>query len=346
MKCTKCNSQVSIADSKCPKCGHDLLQFGSTVSYERKPGYGQEIKDMVFGEVKKDTQESLKELDHNERRIFQPLENRLLSLFSRHISEEEIEEIFDEEIIIVVEEFSKNKDAEKIFIKIEENIKKALGFAFDHYRNNAVKIIYKKKGKERIIKGEDILAMLRAGEIIQLLGIDNEKDIDLSVKMFPFLKASEVACKLHSFNRYKTLRGNSEYRDKFERFVNHINSNIKNIIKDVPWLGRHKNPFNNFLSLIWGLLKGNDHYDLYNCRNTAFSLYFLGGGLVGFGDNNIFNTKGLKNDKSELAEKLCDLQALRNDRIHEIIEKDELVAGKCKSDSYDCLRTMPQILPI
>lgn len=32
MKCAKCNSEVSISDtdSKCPKCGNDLLQFGAT----------------------------------------------------------------------------------------------------------------------------------------------------------------------------------------------------------------------------------------------------------------------------------------------------------------------------
>lgn len=351
MKCAKCNAEVSISDSKCPQCGNDLLKFGATVFYELKEknnqGYGQKVKDMVYGGLHAEAKGLVKAFDAEDTRIFMPIfEKRFLGLISRHLSDEELDELFDEEIVPTVNDLSKDLRVEKTFGEIEKDIKGRLGNAFNSYNNTNLEVTYKRKGKFKTVKSSDILAILRAGEIFFNV-IGEIKKIDLSAKMFPFFKAPEVACRLYAMKRYKTFINNEEFKNKIEELSKLIDGNIKNI-KDIRWISRHRGPFKNFFSLIRGLLKGIPNDDLNNCRNTGFSIYFLGGGLIDFGNRqfafNMFNAKGSTKDKSELAGKLCDLQESRNERIHGKIEDDEQEAQNCRNNAYYCLREIPRIL--
>ena len=227
MRCKKCNSEVSISESRCPKCGNDLLQFGSTVFYEPKeregPRYGQTIKDMVVQELNKDIKGGLESLDPWERKIFLPIENRLKTLFARHISDSEIGNIFEDEIIPSVDSLSRDKAAEKVFKRVEEEIKNNLGFAiFDHYKR----------------KGENVLKILRAGEITCILIKEDTKKMDLSVKMFPFFKASEVACWRHIHNRYRELKDGPFIKE----IIEWVGNNFDNVfIEKIPnWIAEKK----------------------------------------------------------------------------------------------------------
>lgn len=352
MKCAKCKCEVSISDRTCPKCGNDLLQFGATAFYEPKDKdkqrYGQKVKDMVFGGLHAEAKEPVKAFDAEETRIFMPIfEKRFLGLISRHLSDEELDELFDEEIVPTIHDLSKDLRLEKTFEEIEKDIIKNLGNTFNIYNSANLEATYKRKGKIKKVKSTDILAILRAGEIFFSVVGTIKKEMDLSAKMFPFFKASEVACRLYSMKRYKNFINNEEFKSKIEELSNLIDGNIRNI-KDIPWIIRHKGPFKNFFSLIRGLLKDIPNDDLNNCRNTGFSLYFLGGGLVDFGSHqfafNMFNTKGSNTDKSELAGKLCDLQESRNERMHGKIEQDEQEAQNCRNNAYCCLREIPRIL--
>jgi len=143
----------------------------------------------------KEVKETIEGFDLQELEILQPIERRLRSVLLRSLPDSEWENAFDNEILPTIDALSKDKSAEKIFKKVEETIEHNLGrFVFNHYKN-------REEGK--------ILKILRAGEITFLLIKENTENIDLSVKMFPFFKASEVACRLHTHGRYEKLREDS-----------------------------------------------------------------------------------------------------------------------------------------
>lgn len=332
MKCAKCKCEVSISDRTCPKCGNDLLQFRATVFYEPKDKYsqryGQGIKDMVFGGLHDEMKEHIKTLSTEDRRVLIPIENRLKSLLSKHISDLEIENIFERDILPLIDDLKKDKDAEKIINNVEEAIKNNLGSdIFNHYK----------------YKGSDVLKILRAGEITCLM--ITAKDVDLSVKMFPYFKASEVACRVHTDMRYEKLVGSTLVKE-IDRW---IGDNKDIYIRDVSkWFIEEKN---NFIKVIDMLLGKKPKHDLSNCRSTGVSIYIFGRESIEIGNKlftlkNIFNTTGNMEDKEKLAINLCELQDLRNKRVHEDIESDDEIARESRNLSYRCLKTIPEILKI
>lgn len=328
MKCANCNSDVSMADSKCPKCKNDLLQFGATIAYERKQGYAQEIKDIA----------KYDDFDHAEQIILQPLIKRLKSLLSRRISESEIESLFENDIIPVIDDISKDKDAEQIIKTVEVEIRSNLGEnVFCYYEN----------------KGEDVLKILRAGEIARNLIKENSEDIDLSVIMFPFFKASEKSCWLHSQIRYKELVNSPLIKEVY----NWMGTKVDNIyIEKMPILDSPSR-LKTLCEILKGLLKENE-YLLSGSLRTGISIYVFGrvwtltiyrkdlSETKTFCIQNILRTKGTDEGKEELANNLCELQKLRNKRMHKDIEYDEKAVLSSRELSYNCLIKLPEVLEI
>jgi hypothetical protein len=341
MKCAKCKTEVSMTDKNCPKCGNDLLQFGATVFYESKDKnsgrYGQGIKDMVFGALRDEVEESVKTLDFSEIKVFQPLENRLKLLLSRHLSDLEIDDLFDKEIIPTVDDLSRNKDAEKIFQKVELEMKDNLSLnIYNHYKN----------------KGDDVLKILRAGEITHILIKENGRDIDLSVKMFPYFKASEKACWLHIRRRYNELRDNpllKNIADWLGRNEDHI------LIDNIPeWLNKRKKTL---IEVMNGILTENDYFTGGSLR-TGVSIFVLGRNwnlkierrdlskTEIYRIDNILKTGGTDKAKEILADNLQKLQVLRNERMHKDVEDNEKTVQSSRTLSYNCLKAIPEILEI
>ncbi|MBM4305231.1 MAG: hypothetical protein FJ123_00700 [Deltaproteobacteria bacterium] len=340
MKCKKCNSEVSIADSKCPQCGSDLLQFGATTFYDpkerEKDRYGKRIKDGVLGDLGKEVKEAIEGFDPQELEILQPVERRLRNLFLRSLSDPECENAFDNEILPIIEALSRDRAAEKIFKKVEETIKDNLGpFVFNHYQN-------REEGK--------ILKILRAGEITFFLIKGNAQNIDLSVKMFPFFKASEVACRLHTHKRYEKLRRDST----LSSMIDWMGDDPGNIfIRAIPdWL---TSKMGALLETVSAIFNGNEK-KFGGCLRTGISICIFGREWImrierkdkvkEFQIKNILKAKSTNENKVELAKDLNDLQDLRNERVHRGIEEDEKTVQRSRMLSYNCLKKIPQILEI
>lgn len=352
MKCAKCKTEVSIADSKCPKCKSDLLQFGATVSYEppKKDSqrYGQGVKDMVFGGLKEDISDNMAMLDPAERRILQPVENRVKSLFEKHMTDEEIEKVYEKEIIPAVDRLV--NDNAKTIEKADAVIRKSLGDSvFQHYK----------------AKGSDVLKILRAGEITHFLIPSGSSDVDLSVKMFPFFKASEISCRIHNENRYDDLKNNRQLKDiaqwigiiDEEGFVQRdVNTKAlaQHIFIDDSWLGKRKKTF---FDIMCGIYNKNKYgLNLSGSCRTGIAIFAFGREWTltikdnskskTFPINNIFLVKGTNDKKVTLRDNLCDLQDLRNKKVHEEIENDQGQVNKSRELSYQCLKVIPDILEI
>lgn len=330
MKCANCSSDVSLADSKCPKCKVDLLQLDTTIAYERKQEYAQETKNRA---------KFRGDFGYAEEIILQTLQKRLKSLLSRHIPDSEIESLFENDIIPVIDDISKDKNAEQIIKAIDGEIKSNLGErVFCHYEN----------------RGEDVLKILRAGEIVRNIIKGNAKDIDLSVIMFPFFKASEKSCWLHSYSRHKEIKNCSIIKEIYDW----MRTNKGNIyIKNKPrFLG-----LGNLYNILEGLQAENEidrERLLSGSARIGISIYVLGrvwtlticrkkpSGIKTFSIQNILKAKGTDDEKEELAKNLWELQDLRNKRMHKDIEYDENTVLSCRERSYNCLRKLPEVLEI
>ena len=342
MKCKKCNTEVSIADSKCPQCGNDLLQFGATNFYDPKERdkerYGKRIKDRILGDLGKEVRETIEGFDLQEREILQPIERRLRSVLLRSLPDSEWENAFDNEILPTIDALSKDKSAEKIFKKVEETIEHNLGrFVFNHYKN-------REEGK--------ILKILRAGEITFLLIKENTENIDLSVKMFPFFKASEVACRLHTHGRYEKLREDSTLNNIID-WMGNDPGNI--LIRAIPdWL-TSKSKMRALLETVKAIFNGNEK-KFSGCLRTGISICIFGKEWImrierkdkvkEFQIENILKAKGTDEDKVALAKDLNNLQELRNERVHKGIEENEKTAQQSRMLSYSCLKKIHEILEI
>lgn len=332
MKCVKCNSEVSIADSKCPKCGHDLLQFGSTTFYgpSNRQSHAKGIKDMVYGGVSKGMGEQLRSLDKEEKIVLSPATERLANIFCRHVSAENFDEFFNKEVLPAVDDMEGTVDGKQAAQKAEENIRRNLGdAAYTHYRT----------------KGKEVLRVLRAGEHAYMMIDGGTNNIDLSVKMFPYFKAAEVSCRKHSEERYKGLRGHPTVK-AIDNWIGDRQENIYG--KDIPrWIERKSG----FLGVLNMLLGRKPDRNLFNCRGTGISLFVFGREGIeirgeGFAINNIFAAKGDLADRTELSRILCELQDVRNDLIHEKVEDREAEARKARATAYRCLKAVPVIMEI
>jgi hypothetical protein len=340
MRCKICNSEVSITETKCPKCGNGLFRLRGVRFYQPKKkgaqSYGQGIKDTVLGKLYGDLENDIKGLDLEERQAFGPIEERIQNLFTRRISDSELEALFDTEIVPPIDELSRTQKAQDVFKKVDEAIKRDLGpIAFNHYKD----------------KGADVLKILRAGEVICLFVEGGSKAIDLSVKTFPFFKASEAACSLHMHGRYRELKNNSFIKEISEWIGDDVD---KVLLVGVPeWAARRKT----LLEIISGILRGNgDH--LNGSLRAGIALYILGREWIlkierkdlskakDFQIKNLLKTKGTDEDKKDLAEKLCEIQGRRNECVHGSIEDDERTVSESRLRSYHCLRKIPEILEI
>lgn len=346
MKCTKCNSEISIANSKCPKCGHNLLQFGATSFYESREkdsqGYRQEIKDMVFVGLREKEHELVDSLDAEEIKVFVPiLEKKLSTLVLKHLSDEAIERLYSSEIMPILDELARDRNAQLIFKKVESNIKKNLGEAiFQYYQ-----------------KWPEIIKMLSAGELVYLL--IKKEDVDLSVKMFEFFKAGEVACSEHAEKRLCRLI-NHEIVTDVDRVIGQGSDDVRkdNVVgRDIPdWfdgdrqenIRGHKKAFVILLDM---LLERKNKNNLINSRNTGLALYIFGrdsleikGKYVTI--NNIFDARGPMSAREKLARDLCEIQTVRNEKIHDGIAVQKSEVDKWKGKAYDCLQAIPAIMGI
>lgn len=178
------------------------------------------------------------------------------------------------------------------------------------------------------------------------------KEMDLSVKMFPFFKASEVACWLHIKDRYRELKGSPFVKEIAEW----IGNNIDNVfIEGIPqWVVERKKTLPEILN---GILVESE-YHLSSSLRTGVSLYVLGRDWIlrierkdlsrskEFKIRNILKAKGNDKDKEFLGENLCELQILRNERVHKGIEEDEKTVQQSRMLSYNCLKKIPEILEI
>jgi len=360
MKCAKCNSELSIADSKCPKCGHDLLQFGSTVFYDPKSKdsqrYGQGVKGVVFGGVGKETADNFASLDADERRILLPIENRLKSLFERHLSDEELEEVFFGQAIPLLNDLKKDSNAAKSLKKIETIIRSMIGDSvFQFYENPGVRIEYTYKSRRKVVAGRDILDILRMGELVfdnisnTFSGVTN---VDFSAAMFAYFKAPEVACLLHSHERYADLHKS----DAIESFLNWLGNDMNDVyIEKIPaWLGRRKRTL---FETVHGIYNGEgDHIN--GCLRIGIAIYVFGRNWVmelkrsgsprieTYQLKNYMNALGKNDDKEALAADLSKLQAVRNPRVHNEVEKDKNKIVESRRLSYDCLKGVYRTLEI
>lgn len=319
MKCAKCNTEVSIADSRCKKCGQDLLQFDSTVFYERK------------------AKDSFDTLGSYEQKMVATVKNRLKTLFQRHIPEERLEDYFDREVLPAVDDLSKDRANEEVLLEIEKKIREKLEApAYNHYSS----------------KGQDVLRILRAGELALLLMEDKIADMDLSVKMFSYFKASEKSCRLHTRARYQELRDDPLIREISEGLGRNDDSlSIDNIPE---WLIHRKKTL---IEVINGVLTENDYY-LGGSLRTGIAIYVLGrtwGMKVRRADlskektfqiKNLLRAYGSDSEKEALAGRLQELQRLRNERMHTDIEGDEKAVKQSRGLAYECLRGISGALNI
>lgn len=341
MKCKKCNSEVSISESKCPKCGNDLLQFGATTLYDPKERdkerYSKRIKNSILGDLGNGIKETIEGFDLQEREILQPVERRLRSLLLRSLPDSEWENTFDNEILPIIDALSKDRSAEKILKKVEKTIEDNLGhFVFSYYKNKVV----------------DVLKILRAGEVTCILMKEDTKEMDLSVKMFPFFKASEVACWRHIYDRYQELKGSP----LIKAIAEWVGNNVDNVfIERIPnWIVERKKTLSEILH---GILVESE-YHLSGSLRAGISLYVLGRDWIlrierkdlskikEFQIKNILKAKGTDKDKEILAENLYKLQNLRNERVHRGIEENEKAVQQSRMLSYNCLKKIPEILEI
>jgi hypothetical protein len=347
---------VTVADSRCPKCDSDLLQFGATVFYERskhESDVSSPATGMVFGAVANEFKSSLSGFNSDENKIFYPALQMLKKVFSRHLSEEEIEKVFDVEILPAVDDLSKDKYNAELFRKVESAIRVNLGDAvYEHYKT----------------KGADVLRILRAGELANEL-MDKEKgDYDLSIKMFPFFKASEVSCRLHTEARYENLKNNAELRE-IARWIGIVDGdgdivrsvNTKNlahsIYVDDVWLGKKKKTWFDMLCGIFNKEKYGNNLS-GSCR-TGLALYAFGrdwelkmkkdseSRMTTFPISNILKTIDASDDKIiGIRQDLCELQDMRNGLVHEDVADDKDVVTKSIGLSYGCLKGITEFMRI
>ena len=346
MYCAKCMTMVSIADSRCPKCNADLLEFGSTKtspSQERgsRP-YAQAVKNIrneVFREIGGGI-ETLKQEASSEpfaAAILEPIYDNLLNLLSgRYGSEAEIDRAFDDKVVPAIDHLTREKDTRELLRDIDEIIQYRLGDdAFYHYK----------------MKGDEVLKILRSGEIA-IKWIDLLKQADLSVILFPFFKAVERSCRIHTQKCYDSLKGNpklAEIAGWLPSLADHLS------VEGIPsWLADRKSKI---IEVIKGLLSKNE-YHTGGALKTGVVLYLFGrtwelkirqsdrAKQKTFRIENLLNAQGSDGEKENLAHDLHQFQFLRNERVHGKVENNHETVTKVRELAYSCLTGLPQTLAI
>lgn len=344
MYCVKCRVKVSIADKFCPNCNADLLQFGATVSSlpdeKRRPAAEGIIgmKKALWGKVREDIAGQTKPLDALEASIVKPLLDDLMNrLRVRYESDEQIEKAFDTQIIPALDRLKTDPDAGELLREVDGCMRFRLGVdIFRHYED----------------KAKDVLKILLSGEIA-LRWLDMLADADLSVILFPFFKAVEQSCRLHTLERYSKLKNDSQ----IEEIVKWLPSSATDLsIEEIPeWLS-HERRKDKIIKVVRGLLAGGDDRTS-GALGTAVSLYLFG--RTGFLEirrldlnetkvfriDNLLAAAGEATEREDLSLGLQRLQFYRNKRVHEKVEKNRDTVDHIRDMAYECLKGLPRILP-
>jgi hypothetical protein len=346
MKCEKCGFRVSINDDKCRGCGHDLTMFGPTKllgsGQDGNRRLGRRIKEIALSELYEETKQLSASLqDDDEFNIAAILEKRIGRIFLRHASEEEIDSVYEKDVIPCIDELSKDENAKLISKRLEATLKENLG-----------EILYGYYGK-----WPEIIKMLFAGELVYLLV--RNKEVDLSVKMFEFFKVTELAVKKHAERRVLGLEGHPAAKnvDSVLGSGSDDDRRRKVIGEDIPqWfngnreenISQHKQAFIVLLDMLTGRKKKSN---LINARNAGLALHAFGretfrinGSTIRMG--NPYNARGNMPEREELARNLCELQFVRNKKVHEKTANEESEVNKWRGVAYSCLRAIPVILEI
>lgn len=344
MYCTKCETEVSIADKHCPKCGIDLLKFGATKSsgIQTKGKYATGMKDLkkeIFGEVRDEIGhfKTAESFDPMEASILKPLYSNLLNILNaRYESDQEIEDVFNARIIPEMDRLSRHEDTLKFLLEIEKTIQSRLGEDFFRYYEE---------------KGNDVLKILRAGEIaVKLTKLLYQAD--LSMILFPFFKSAELACYFHTRRCYRNLKDHSQ----FENIARWLPSKEYNYhIENLPdWLKKRKKKI---IEVVKGIFE-EDKINTAGSLATGVALHLFSrtwemkihrvdrGETKTFYIDNWLAARGNDREKEALAEKLQGLQSLRNKLVHEDVEDNHETVKTYRDLSYECLNGLPAIFRI
>lgn len=343
MYCVKCRSEVSIAEKLCPKCNADLLKFGATVS--SLPDEGRRpaaegligIKKALWGEVREDLAGQTKSLDALEASILKPLLDDLMNhLRVRYESDAQIEKVFDTHVIPAVDRLKADRAARELLREVEDLIRSRLGGGvFSHYEE----------------KGDEVLKILRSGEIA-VRWMDLLSQADLSVILFPFFKAVERACCVHTLERYGRLKDHPQIKaidawlpSKYEYLQ--IDEN-----PDWPKPRRRK-----IIEVVCGLLN-NKPFRTAGALATGVAIQLFGrtwllkisrtdrSEVKTFPIENLLDATGEESEKATLVCDLSELQDLRNKLVHERVEENNEAIILVRDLAYDCLKALPAILPV
>ncbi len=327
MKCPKCNASISILAKKCPKCL-------SPIVVEDISRISEDVISNRFNNINKRIDGRLEKLNSRLENRIKLLQDKVAHrLSSDYLSEEEIDSLFDTEIIPELEVIQEGGDKSSLIHDVEEEIKKNLGdSAYNHYKK----------------KGEDVLKIIRSGEFCVRL-FNGLPSIDLSVIMFPFFKAAEKSCWLYTNKRYESLCGDP----LIKQIDSWVSIDAKNLqIENVP--GWMKDRTKTVTEVIQGLYIKKEFFTA-GCLRTGIALYIFGRRWImeiyrndlsrakKFTIENILKVSGSDAEKENLASDLQRLQKLRNDRVHKEVESDEKYMLISKDLSYRCLRNITLI---
>lgn len=347
MLCTKCKSEVSIADKRCSKCNADLLYFGamtSSLQLNQRSSLStgvKKINNALFLEVNDEIEQLIQtsSSDALEIAVMNPLLDDFINrLKARYESDDEIEAVFETQIAPALDHMQQEDGGREMLREVEDSIRAHLGEDVSlHYQD----------------KGDEVLKILRSGEIaVQWMNLLAQAD--LSVILFPFFKAAERACHIHIEERYTKLKGHRQIEEIESWLPDKKHVHVLHIEDNSGWLEQHKRKI---IEVVRGLLKESKSNDT-GARATGVGIQLFGRTWLlkikrtdkretkTFHIENLLNATGSENEKATLARNLDNLQELRNKRVHEKVEENQHIIRQVRDLAYDCLKGLPAILRI
>ncbi len=362
MKCAGCGADVTLAERTCHACGADLRKVGATTLGDGRragSGIGRSIASAAMEQLASETASAYTEFDREERKILRHIfEKSLKRLLTRYDSYDDLEKLFSQEIIPTVADMAADRQASRLFDHIEAAIQKELGHeAYESYRDPKTAVSYTEGSETKHVYGSGVLETTRAAELIGHY-LSNGEAIHLSTSVFPYCKATEMACWLHACGRYQSLKNNStivEIADWVEA------AGKKAFVVDKPRplppsLGHKHKPTYDVLTGIPGL----DVWKLNGALRFAIALYLLGtegtlrlqpmdvraGQAREFDVRNVIRAGGSEPARQELAIDLSAMQDVRNNLAHLGNLNTPEDVQKYRRLAYECLRRLPTIMPL
>jgi hypothetical protein len=343
MYCVQCQSKVSVAGKSCPNCKADLLKFGATTSSLPDKGHRPAaegligIKKVFWGELWEDLASQTKSADALEVAILKPLLDDIMTrLRVQYESDAQIEKVFDTQVLPAVVRLKEDRDTSELLREVDDLIQSRLGGGvFSHYEE----------------KGDDVLRILRSGEIA-VRWMDLLSQADLSVILFPFFKAVERSCCVHTAVRYGRLKGHSllaAVAKSLPPSADYL------IIEELPeWLEERKVKI---IEVVRGLLTGSEFHTA-GALATGVAIQLFGRTwplkirrtdreeTKVFRIENLLTAAGGETERETLASGLQRIQYLRNQLVHEKVEENREIVEVVRGLAYDCLKALPSILRI